>query len=195
MLQASYKVRPHRRRSFDPTDSMGLAKVTGYHACLVYIQSSVTFICEWLCVWVWVWVWVWVCICVSTHSLSMQHCLAGWENAQPSVIPPQSKVDLKSAVKPTVSSALSLSLSSMHVPKGYWPNMAWVPQLTFLCSEITGQGQNLWCGYGPLHCKLHPPDTPYIPVARMGEVHSIIMNPSILCQRLLDTCWNQMAWD
>ena len=28
VLQTSYKVRPHRRRSFDPTDSMGLAKVT-----------------------------------------------------------------------------------------------------------------------------------------------------------------------
>lgn len=32
-LQASSKVRPHRRRSFDPTDSMGLAKVTHTYMC------------------------------------------------------------------------------------------------------------------------------------------------------------------
>lgn len=53
-----------------------------------------------------------MCVCVSTHSLPLslrtQHCLAGWENAQPSVVPPQSKVDLKSAIKSTVSSVLSL---------------------------------------------------------------------------------------
>ena len=95
VLQTSYKVRPHRRRSFDPTDSMGLSKVPmtlimrGTMPCL---QCSVT-----------------LCMCMSVCSLSLlppyvQHCLAGWENAQPSVIPPQPKVDLKSATKPTVRS-------------------------------------------------------------------------------------------
>lgn len=34
VLQASYKVRPHRRRSFDPTDSMGLAKVALKELCV-----------------------------------------------------------------------------------------------------------------------------------------------------------------
>ena len=34
VLQASYKVRPHRRRSFDPTDSMGLAKVALKKLCV-----------------------------------------------------------------------------------------------------------------------------------------------------------------
>lgn len=91
-----------------------------------------------------------LCVFVSTHSLPLslhtQHCLAGWENAQPSVILPQSKVDLKSAVKSTVRSVLSPAYM-------YWPNMP----------VVIGRSQKLWCG-----CELQPNHTHPILIAWGG---------------------------
>nr|XP_054768957.1 uncharacterized protein LOC129276596 [Lytechinus pictus] len=61
-LQSPYRVRPHRRQSFDPTDSMGLS----------------------------------------------QHCLAGWQNSRPSMMPPASTIDLKASLDKTMVAANTL---------------------------------------------------------------------------------------
>eukprot|EP00057_Strongylocentrotus_purpuratus_P009484 XP_011663958.1 PREDICTED: uncharacterized protein LOC575588 isoform X3 [Strongylocentrotus purpuratus] len=61
-LQSPYRVRPHRRQSFDPTDSMGLS----------------------------------------------QHCLAGWQNSRPSMMPSASTIDLKASLDRTMVAANSL---------------------------------------------------------------------------------------
>ncbi|XP_071944189.1 uncharacterized protein [Antedon mediterranea] len=53
-LRSPYKLRPHRRRSFDATDTLGLS----------------------------------------------QHCLAGWENSRPSMLPMATNIDLKDALRP-----------------------------------------------------------------------------------------------
>lgn len=34
----------------------------------------------------------------ACHCFLVQHCLAGWETAKPSIVPPQSSIDLKSAL-------------------------------------------------------------------------------------------------
>ena len=39
------------------------------------------------------------------HCFLVQHCLAGWEMAKPSVVPPQSSIDLKSALSTRTGSA------------------------------------------------------------------------------------------
>ncbi|XP_072174902.1 uncharacterized protein [Diadema setosum] len=61
-LMSPYQVRPHRRQSFDPTDSMGLS----------------------------------------------QHCLAGWQNSRPSMMPSASTIDLKASLDKTLLVASSL---------------------------------------------------------------------------------------
>ncbi|XP_033097892.1 migration and invasion-inhibitory protein-like [Anneissia japonica] len=55
-LRSPYKLRPHRRRSFDATDALGLS----------------------------------------------QHCLAGWENSRPSMLPMATNIDLKDALRPQI---------------------------------------------------------------------------------------------
>lgn len=94
-----YKHRPHRRCSFNPSDSLGLPSVSLpnlFITMLLYIPSKTHFIPFALVLFVFV-----------------QHCLAGWSNKGQNSLPVPGNLDLRSST--TVTEVSHRSRKPIHV--------------------------------------------------------------------------------